>query len=375
MKKIVVFGAGMVGSTIAADLSSDYDVTAVDLSEENLYELQKKKIKTIRADFNDKNRMREIAVENDLSIGAVPGFMGYEFLKNLILCGVNVVDISFFPEDAFDLDGMAKAGKVTAVVDCGVAPGMSNFILGYHNKRMKVENFECYVGGLPFEREFPFQYKAPFSPIDVIEEYTRPARIVVNGKVVVKEPLSEPELVNFEKIGMLEAFNTDGLRTLLKTMKISNMKEKTLRYQGHIEYIQVLINIGLFSHEPLEIDGVKVKPINLTSKLLFDKWKLGKEDDEFTIMRVIIEGMENNIKKKYIYDLFDRFDPITKTSSMARSTGYTAAAVANLVINGRFTKKGISPPEYIGEDESLFNDVLSYLIDRDVIYRTKAEQS
>ena len=187
--------------------------------------------------------------------------------------------------------------------------------------------------------------------------------------------MSEPELVNFEKIGMLEAFNTDGLRTLLKTMKISNMKEKTLRYKGHIEYIQVLINIGLFSHEPLEIDGVKVKPINLTSKLLFDKWKLGKEDDEFTIMRVIIEGMENNIKKKYIYDLFDRFDPITKTSSMARSTGYTAAAVANLVINGRFTKKGISPPEYIGEDESLFNDVLSYLIDRDVIYRTKAEQS
>ena len=60
---------------------------------------------------------------------------------------------------------------------------------------MEINLFECFVGGLPFKRTLPFQYKAPFSPIDVIEEYTRPARMLIKGEIISNPPMSDPELI------------------------------------------------------------------------------------------------------------------------------------------------------------------------------------
>src|SRR5205085_2546835 len=168
-----------------------------------------------------------------------------------------------------------KKNNVTAVVDCGVAPGLCNIIAGYHHKRMKVTGYECLVGGLPVKREWPFDYKAVFSPADVIEEYTRPARYIENGNQVVKEALTDIEKIIFDETGELESFNSDGLRSLAHTMpNVPNMKEKTLRYAGHAELMKVFRETGLFSKVPVDIKGTKVTPLELTSSLLFPKWKL-----------------------------------------------------------------------------------------------------
>lgn len=143
------------------------------------------------------------------------------------------------------MDTLAKQKNVTAIVDCGVAPGMSNWVLGHYNTQMKIQEFECMVGGLPMQRIKPWEYKAPFSPVDVIEEYIRPARYVVNGEIITRPALSDAELIDFPVVGTLESFNTDGLRSILFTMKhIPNMKEKTLRYPGHIALIQSLQKPG-----------------------------------------------------------------------------------------------------------------------------------
>ena len=124
-------------------------------------------------------------------MGAVPGFMGYKMMKDVIEAGKNIVDISFYPEDPFVLNELAKEKGVVAVMDCGVAPGMGNIILGHHNNTMEVIDYECLVGGLPEKREWPFEYQAVFSPIDVIEEYVRPARFVKGSKMITKEALSD----------------------------------------------------------------------------------------------------------------------------------------------------------------------------------------
>src|SRR5690606_33720977 len=125
-----------------------------------------------QADLSDLSVLPQLVAEYDMVVGALPGFMGFEALRQVILAGKNVVDIAFFPEDPFRLDALAKEHGVTAIVDCGVAPGMSNLFAGYHAAQWaEMETFECYVGGLPRVRTWPFEYKAPFSPIDVIEEY------------------------------------------------------------------------------------------------------------------------------------------------------------------------------------------------------------
>jgi len=286
-------------------------------------------------------------------------------MKNVIEAGKNIVDISFYPEDPFELDKLAKEKGVVAVMDCGVAPGMGNIILGFHNNNMEITDYECLVGGLPEKREWPYEYKAVFSPIDVIEEYIRPARYVQNSKTITKEALSDTELVHFDEIGTLESWNSDGLRSLIDTMPhIPNMIEKTLRYPGCVEYLKVLRETGFFSYEEIDIKGQKIRPIDLTAKLLFPKWKMEDGDRDFTVMRIIIKGKEKGLETTYRYDLLDRYED--KTMSMARTTGFTCTAVSNLILNGDYTKVGISPPEYLGEHKKF---VTEYLAKRGVNYK------
>lgn len=370
VKKITVLGSGLVGSVIAQDLSKKFLVEVIDMNEHSLQTLaNKKNITTIKADITDFNTLQKLVIGSDLVVSALPGFLGYNVLKNIINLGKNVADISFFPEDALSLNDLAKEKNVTAIVDCGVAPGMSNLLLGYHYAQMQVEYFECMVGGLPVERKFPFEYKAPFSPIDVIEEYTRPARLMENGKIVTKPALSELEYIDFAGIGTLESFNTDGLRSILHTMRIPNMKEKTLRYPGHTKLIQALKTAGFFDEEKIDINNVTIKPIDVTAKLLKNIWKLNKNEEEFTIMRIIIKGKEKNTDKTYEYNLLDRYDATTGFSSMSRTTGFTCAAMVHLILENIFNAKGVFPPELIGSNTKSFNFVMNYLSERNVIYK------
>jgi saccharopine dehydrogenase-like NADP-dependent oxidoreductase len=235
---------------------------------------------------------------------------------------------------------------------------------------MKLTDFECLVGGLPKTKKWPFYYKAPFSPIDVIEEYTRPARYVENGEEIVREPLTDCEYVDFDKVGTLEAFNSDGLRSIIYTMPhIPNMKEKTLRYPGHVEYIRVLKESGFFAAEKIEVNGDMISPIDFTSKILFNEWKLGETEEEITVMRVTLKGENANGQiEEVVYNLHDEYSAETKTSSMARTTGYTATAAANLFLDGLFNEKGVFPPELVGKHEACFNYFLAYLEERNIHY-------
>lgn len=358
LKKVTVLGCGLVGSAIAVDLCRDYNVTVVDLDNERLNEVQlNNPVRILQSDFLNINELKRIVNDSDLVISAVPGSIGFRVLKSLIELNKNVVDISFFAEDPFELNDEAKKRNLTAIIDCGVCPGLSNVILGYHNQRNKINSYKVYVGGLPKSPKPPFNYKAPFSPSDVIEEYTRPARFVKNGNLIIREALSDVEIIEFSEVGKLEAFNTDGLRSLLTTMKIPNMIEKTLRYPGHSALIKSFLDAGFFSKEKVLIDNVEIRPIDFTSKILYKQWKLEKGEKEFTVMKIVIESDNSKIE----YNLYDEYDEETQTSSMARTTGYTCTAVARLILEKNFYSTGIIAPEFIGEDESNFNFVLDCL--------------
>ena len=376
MSNIIVLGAGMVGSTMAIDMAKNHSVTLTDFNKNALDKALKKceKLTPIVLDVTDKLALQKTIKPFDLVICAVPGFLGFETLRSIIEAGKNVIDISFFPENSLDLFKLAKQKKVTAIVDCGVAPGMGNIILGYYNEKLNITDFECLVGGLPKIKKWPFNYKAPFSPVDVIEEYTRPARYVENGNVVIKDALSDVEFVDFDGVGTLESFNSDGLRSIIYTMAhIPNMKEKTLRYPGHIEYINVLKKSGFFNEEHIVVNGISISPLEFSSKILFNEWKLGDTEEEITVMRITLKGT-NKIgeSKTVVYNLHDEFCPKTNASSMARTTGYTATAAANLFLDGLFSEKGVFPPELVGKQEKCFHYFLNYLKERNVIY-TKVE--
>ena len=369
-KNIAVLGAGLVGHAIVQDLArdKDYNISVYDYDESKLTQFTGiNNVKAQQVDLLKENDFSDLLKGVDLAISAVPGFMGFETLLKIIKTGTDVVDIAFFPEDPFQLDEFAKEHNVTAVTDCGVAPGLCNIILGYQNTRMDdISRYECFVGGLPKVRRMPFQYKAGFSPIDVLEEYIRPARFIEFGKEIIKPALSDIEHIDVPGVGTLEAFNTDGLRSLLRTIHVPFMKEKTLRYPGHAQIMKMLRDNDFLSYEEMDVNGRKIKPIELTSKLLFKNWQFAQGEEDITYMRVIIDGKKGESNYSFTYDLLDSYDKNTGTTSMARTTGYTCTAVARLLLQEKKLANGICPPEFIGRDEKNYNFIIKELAKRNI---------
>lgn len=355
MANIYQIGAGLVGRTMALDLSKNHTVFLADSNLKLLESIKNEdpSIHIKRLDVKKQNNLINFIKNADIVLLAVPGFLGFECLKKIIISKKNVVDISFSPENSMQLDSLAKENDVTAIIDAGVAPGIPNYILGYHNTSMKIESFEYFVGGLPKYPKEPFNYKAPFSPVDVIEEYTRPARMMINKQLITKPALTDIESIEFEDAGMLEMFNTDGLRSILSTMShIPNMREKTVRYPGHASIIKSYIESGKFSPEN----------INDTAHQLLKEWKLGPQEEEFTVMDIILKSST----KKIHYHLFDSYDKASNTSSMSRTTGYTATASINLLLDKKITKTGVLPPELVGSLDSCWDYIFNYLANRKV---------
>ena len=352
MAEIYQIGSGMIGQAMALDLAKSHKIHLADLKIENV----RKEIKdhpaiiTYDLDVLNKQKLSSFIKKADIVLLAVPGYLGYNALETIISSGKNVVDISFSPENIMKLNDIAIKNNVTAIFDAGVAPGLPNYIFGYHDSFEDIKSFKYYVGGLPKFPKQPFNYKAPFSPIDVIEEYTRPARMIINGKLMTKSALSGIENINFKDSLMLEAFNTDGLRSLLITMShVKNMSEKTLRYPGHVGLIKSYIKKGTLQNKE-------------TIKKLFEEWKLEPGEIEFTLLKVELKTNEKTIN----YELYDEYDEASNITSMARTTGYTATASINLILENLFTEKGVFPPERVSNNDKVFNFILKYLSKRKV---------
>jgi saccharopine dehydrogenase-like NADP-dependent oxidoreductase len=378
--KIAVLGAGLVGGPMAVDLANDpgNEVLVADISEQALNRVASRApVTTHCADLSSADQVRGLALQADIVLSAVPSFMGFRTLETIIEAGKDVVDIAFFAENPLELDPLARRTGSTAIVDMGVQPGMGSVLAGYAYSQLdETDTILSYVGGLPRTRRWPYEYRAVFSPMDVIEEYVRPARFVENGKLVIRAALSEPELLDFPEVGTLEAFNTDGLRTMAQTFagKVANMKEKTLRYPGHIEKMRVLRETGFFSQEPVDVGGgVQVRPLDMTTRLLFPMWKLEPGEADVTVLRVSVEGRKAGKPTRFTYDLFDSYDAATGVHSMARTTGYTATAAVRMIGKKLFVKKGVTAPELVGLERPCVEFLLAELRARGVCYKESIE--
>ena len=379
MPKVLVLGCGMVGSVMALDLAADptLKVTAADAFASAVDALGQRAramqlpLATLTGDASSSSDVRRLAADADLVCCALPSRFAFRTVQTLIESGKHVCDISFVPEDLLDLTDLAVSKGVTAVVDCGVAPGMSHILAAHAAEQLDTcHTIAMYVGGLPVERRWPFSYKAAFSPADVIEEYTRPARLVEHNQLVTRPALSEPELLDLPGVGTLEAFNTDGLRSMARTYlgRIPHMKEKTLRYPGHIEQMRVLREMGLFGTDPVDVKGTSIVPRDLVAKLMFPMWTYQPGEADLTVMRVEATGSRSTAELTVRFDVLDKLDPATGFTSMARTTAFPCAIMAREVLAGRFSRRGVIVPEFIGQDAPLVARLLEQQARRGIIY-------
>jgi len=370
--KVIVLGSGKIGSIMAKDFSESNpgsEVTLSDISEERAKQaaaaIPGAKWTTI--DTTDHEAMVSKLKGFDLILGALPGDFGYKALEAAIDAGVDVVDVSFTAENPVDLDGAAKEAGVTIVPDCGVAPGLSNILTGYSASRLeKVRQAHIMVGGIPETPVPPLGYTITWSAEGLIDEYVRDVGIIEDGKHVRVPALSGLEEIEFPGVGTLEAFYTDGLRTIADSIPgVEEMWEKTLRYPGHVEKVKLLRELGFFDDEPVPVSGTRVQPRLVTARLLERTlWK--PEIGDLVAMLIEVKGESSGKEKGYRHTLLDRFDHETQVTAMARTTAYTASIVAGMLAGGSVKGPGVIPTEKLGMNHEFVENLMAELEKRGV---------
>ena len=363
--KVLVVGSGKVGSEIARDLarSSEVDsVTVADAQSKNLKNVHGyEKISTRRLDISQRKPLLDAMRRVDLVCGALPGRLGFQLMTYAVEAHRDLVDISYTPENPFKLHSKARDQENIVVPQCGVAPGFTNMCVGDASRRLgTISRVRVFVGGLPQKPTPPLNYRIVFSLEDVINEYSRPARIIVNGREKMVDALSGHGLLNFPGVGKLEYFITDGLGSLPRSFpRVREMFEYTLRYPGHAEMMNTLRILGFFDREEVQVNGSSVVPRKLSIALLRSAMSLGRPED-LLALRVEVEGA-NGKKSQLSYRILDYYDARSKVSAMARTTAYPCTSVALLVGRKKLRSVGVVPPEKIAKDPLHFGFVLSRL--------------
>lgn len=372
MKKALVLGCGLIGKTVALDLAGDFAVTVMDPFEKALASLaDRPDIKKIQKPADDPEALRDAAKDADIVCGLLPSHLEEASQKQILGMGKNYVSPSGYLHSS-GMDELAKKTGSVAVFDMGIAPGMSNYLVARGASMVDELDFGCiYVGGIPEKLDPPFNYRTVFCLEDTMNEYCMPAKYVLNNEVAEAPALSGLEEIDFPGIGKLEAFFTDGLRSAAVNIKGKFVAEKTMRWPGYVDTINIMKAAGCFSKDPIMVDGKEVVPFNVTTELFRPIWTLRPEkgDRDITVMRVVAKGPKDGKYVTNTWDLIDKFDEKQMLHSMARTTGYACSATARAISNGMISSPGFHAPEALAKDDGFYEYLMPELAKYGIVFK------
>lgn len=376
--KLLQIGCGMVGQVIAEELSKDFEVTVLDGKEENLEHLRSRapQVRCLQASVEDAGLLEAEIAGTDLVSIALPARLAVGVAKRAIRAGKAVCDISSIPNDILvdEIAPLAEECGTTYLPKVGIAPGMTNFLVGRGASQLdRTDDVKIYVGGVPDRRIPPLDYKTVFCLEELLQEYLDPATIIHDGQEEVVDALSDLHTIEFEGVGQMEAFITDGLATLSKTIPAWNMAEYTVRWPGHAEKIGMLISLGFFDQEKKHFGQSEFAPMEYLAYLLEPQWKMNSEegDRDMTVFKVAVKGARQGCMTEFSWELVDRYDEEHGITSMGKCTGFACATFARAYRKGLVKGKGLIGPETVAGSDELYHFVMGEMASRGVAFHEK----
>ncbi len=367
--KLLVIGAGMMGSAAAYDMARAEQVESVTLADSDGKKAKAaaarvnklaggKKVRAVLLDARKPAAAKKLMRGHEGVLSAIPYFFNLGLCKAAIEAGCHFADLggnNTVVKQEYALSKRAEKKGVAIAPDCGLSPGMASILAGELMRKAggQADALKIYVGGLPKDPKPPFYYQLVFSVEGLINEYVEPAKVLRGGKITYIEPLTEPEDFEIRGLPRLMAFHTSGgTSTLPETFegKVGECFEKTLRYPIHFAMVRLMYDLGLFSGEKRKVGKATIAPRELMSQILVEKFS--GNDPDICIMRV--EAHAHNTV--HAYSLFDDFDPATKMSAMMRTTAWPASIVLRMICSGTIAKRGgihpetdVPTPEFVAE--------------------------
>lgn len=289
---------------------------------------------------------------HDAAISCVNYWFNTALSRAAVETGCNFCDLggnNLVVEAQFTLDAEAQRAGINIIPDCGLAPGMVSILAMHGAARFdEIDEIHIRVGGLPQHPKPPLKYQLIFSIEGLINEYVEKARVIRGGEIEEIDSMTDLERITFDNFPTLEAFHTSGgISTLPDTFagKIKELDYKTIRYAGHCKRFKAMIDLGLFSSENIKVDGVKVNPRRVLTKLL--QRRLPADNPDYVLIRLEFTGRKDGAAKTIRYDITDRFDEETGLSAMMRTTAFPASIIAQMMAKGEVRRKGVTPQEKV----------------------------
>jgi lysine 6-dehydrogenase len=378
MSDFLILGAGKMGAVVARNLiesGPEHSVTIADRSPDQLAQAAlsvcDERLTTLTLEVAEGLPSEAALRDRDVVVGALPHRYSLPALAAAVRSGVHFVDlVGEWPDRRLECNAEAQARGITVLSGMGVAPGISNVCVGRAVESLdETDSAAIYVGGIPRNPRPPLNYRVVFAIESVLEAYEREASIIEDGRLQVVPPLSGVEPIAFPApFEALECFYTDGLGSLLHTMRgriTRELVEKTVRYPGHVQVIEVLKACGLFSREAVEVAGRDVVPRRVLERVLDAKLRLGDEQD-VTLLRVVVSGRKGNEPATHVFEMVDHYDPTTSLTSMARTTGFPASIAAQMIADGTIDERGVLFPEDLFSGE-LFEPLMDALAQSGIV--------
>ncbi|HEY5616194.1 MAG TPA: saccharopine dehydrogenase C-terminal domain-containing protein, partial [Bacteroidota bacterium] len=331
--KILVIGAGQMGTALAYDLARSQGVESVTLADVDASrahsvaaQINAKKIRHARLDVEYFDDVISLMSGHDCAIGATTFRHNFELTRAALEAGVHFCDLGGNDDVVrrqLSLDAEAKNRNILVVPNCGLAPGFANVLAAGGAKKFdELDTIHIRVGGLPQHPKPPLNYQLVFSAEGLVNEYSGMSVVLREGKPVERAAMTELEELEFPPpFGLMEAFLTSGGASMLPAMFESKVREldyKTIRYPGHCEKFKTLLDIGFASNEPISVGSNLLTAKEMFLELL--KRKLGGSSHDVVLVRVVMTGTGGGIRRSLSYNLIDFYQENDNISAMMRMT-------------------------------------------------------
>lgn len=371
--RCVVIGAGRQGTASAYDLAvwgnassiilADADENRARAAASRINRLVSRQVaRGIHLEASDASAVLGLLKDADGAVSAVPYRYNLEITELAIQTKTHLTDLGGNEQVVLRqlaLDQKAVEAGISIIPDCGMGPGMTGSLAAYGiSKFDQAREVFIWDGGLPLNPTPPWNFALTFHVNGLTNEYDGEATFIRDGKTVKVPTFTELEQVDFPPLGKLEAFVTSGGASSAHRSylgKLQTYQNKTLRYPGHFEQFRAYKLLGLFEENQVLFRGQKVAPRDFFHLLLEPKIKAAEDYRDICLIRVVVRGLKGGIQQEFTGEIIDRFDEKTGFTAMERLTGWHAAIMLEMALEGktrtgvRGLEQAVDPAEFMTE--------------------------
>lgn len=374
MATVLIIGAGGVGRVVAHKCvmnAATFDriilaSRTLTRCEEIQSELPKGALEIATVDADNTQEVIDLIkrVNADILINVALPYQDLTIMDACIATNIPYLDTANYehPDEAkfeyklqWEKDQAFKDAGIMGLLGSGFDPGATNVFCAYAQKHYfdeihTIDILDCNAG------DHGYAFATNFNPEINLREVSAKGRYWENGKWIETEPMEIMQVWDYPEVGPKDSYLLyhEEMESLVKHIKgLKRIRFFMTFGQSYLTHMKCLENVGMLGIKEVEHKGMKIVPMEFLKTLLPDPASLGPRTKGKTNIGILAEGLKDGKKRKiYIYQIKDHEECYAevKAQGVSYTTGVPAVIGAKLMVEGKWSGKGVFNMEQLDPD-------------------------